>query len=72
MAYELIPGVRQDHRGQCYQIGRYPNGKLINVPVPPQPLSTRAQAALQPVTVASQGKPGTVYQSLACYQGATA
>lgn len=32
MAYRLIPGVRQDHRGRTYQLGVYPNGKVINVP----------------------------------------
>ena len=32
MSYSLIPGVRQDHRGRLYQVGRYPNGKTIVVP----------------------------------------
>lgn len=54
MAYELIPGVRQNHRGKTYQIGRYPNGKLIDVPVDPAPLSARTEAALEPVMVQSR------------------
>ena len=34
MAYTIsvVDGVRQDHKGRLYQIGRYPNGKTIMVP----------------------------------------
>lgn len=32
MAYVVIPGVRQDHRGFLYFHGIYPNGKLIQIP----------------------------------------
>lgn len=32
MTYELIPGVKQDEKGRDFQLGRYPNGKLIVVP----------------------------------------
>lgn len=32
MAYTLIPGVQQDHKGRYYQYGVYPNGKGIQVP----------------------------------------
>lgn len=32
MAYEILPGVKQDAKGRLYQVGRYPNGKLIDVP----------------------------------------
>ena len=71
MAYELIPGVRQDHRGKLYQFGRYPNGKLIEIAVEPLPLSAKTQAQLERVSVESQTKPGTFYESLACFQGAT-
>lgn len=28
----LLPGVRQDHRGKLYQLGRYPSGKSVMVP----------------------------------------
>lgn len=32
MAYELKPGIRQDHRGRLYRQAIYPNGKVIVVP----------------------------------------
>lgn len=33
MAYRIIPGVRQDHKGQLYQVAVWPNSsKTINVP----------------------------------------
>jgi hypothetical protein len=32
MAYTLLPGVQQDHKGRYYQVGVYPNGKAIQVP----------------------------------------
>lgn len=30
---ELIPGLRQDHKGRFYQLGRYPSGKVVEVPI---------------------------------------
>lgn len=69
MSYELIPGVRQDHRGRTYQLARYPNGKLIEVPVEPAALSEKTLALLEPVEIESQTKRGTFYQSLRCFQG---
>lgn len=69
MAYTLIPGVMQDERGRCYQHGRYPNGKLISVPVELLPLSVHTQALLQPVQVESMSRLGVVYQSIAFFQG---
>lgn len=32
MAYRLLPGIRQDHRGRFYQNAVYPSGKTIMVP----------------------------------------
>jgi len=31
MAYAVIPGIRQDHRGRRYFQAVYPNGKLIQI-----------------------------------------
>lgn len=56
MAYELIPGFRQDHRGRTYQLAHYPNGKLIEVPVEEPKLSSEVEVNLTPVTVESHSR----------------
>jgi hypothetical protein len=50
MAYELIPGIQQEHRGKLYQQARYPSGKLIMVPVEDPAVTSEA---MQPVVVQS-------------------
>lgn len=32
MSYTILPGVKQDHRGNLYRNAAYPNGKIITVP----------------------------------------
>ena len=70
MAYEIIPGVRQDHRGRLYQNGRYPNGKGIEVPYTPGLPQEYPQ--LQTVWVESRTRPGVVFKSMQFLQGVTA
>lgn len=60
MAYELIAGVQQDHKGRLYQYGRYPNGKTIQVPYQESELSGKLQAMCEPVMVESHGYPAAV------------
>lgn len=64
MSYQIIPGVKQDHRGRLYRHGAYPNGKLIIVPYEAE---ERVYDWMEPVEVESQGKPGTTYHSIAFY-----
>ena len=54
MAYTLIPGVRQDHRGRHYQLATYPNGKVIEVPCTVPPLDPKHAAAMEQVVVETQ------------------
>lgn len=54
MAYEIIPGVRQGVNPRTgeyylYQIGRYPNGKGIEVPYTPDPKAEKAYSIPVPV-----------------------
>lgn len=69
----IIPGYRQDHNGQTYQIvietderGQEIRQTIQYVEVPA--LSQRLQQGLEKVTVESQGRRGTTYESLVCYQ----
>lgn len=66
MAYELIPGVRQDHKGRNYQLARYPNGKVIEVPVTVPELSKHTQWLLERVLV--ETRDGRRFESLRCLQ----
>ena len=68
MAYTLIPGTRQDHKGRHYQLARYSNGKLIEVPVSIPTLSAKTLALLQPVEVESKGRKDVTYTSIMLYQ----
>ena len=54
MAYELTPGVQQDHRGKYFQYGRYPSGKCVMVPVDATSLSAKVQAELEPILAESR------------------
>ena len=54
MDLQIIPGVRQDHMGRNYRIGLKPDGTQVQVFCDAAPLTARAQAAMQPVTVVSK------------------
>ena len=72
MSYSLISGVRQDHKGRLYQLATYPNGKVIEVPYSETMQYSPATArALTPVRVESNSRPGVMYDSLQCFQGAS-
>lgn len=54
MAYILLPGVMQDHRGKYFQYGRYPNGKCVDVPAPTPELDAKMEAQLERIAVQSK------------------
>lgn len=72
MKSELLPGYMQDCYGRTYQYLRHEDGTLTQVFVEPPALSDRTLAMLAPVEVESQGRRGTTYISMQCYQGRNA